>query len=44
MCWPQPEIAIQFKEGLLDASGDIVDERLRKRLLMFLDRFEAWLR
>lgn len=41
---PQPEIAIQFKEGLLDASGDVVDERLRKRLLMFLDRFEAWLR
>lgn len=40
---PQPEIAIQFKEGLLDAYGDIVDERLRKRLLSFLDRFEAWL-
>lgn len=39
----QPEIAIQFKEGLLDASGDVVDERLRKRLLSFLDRFEAWL-
>jgi chromate reductase, NAD(P)H dehydrogenase (quinone) len=41
---PQPEIAIQFKEGLLDASGDVVDERVRKRLLLFLDRFEAWLR
>lgn len=41
---PQPEIAIQFKEGLLGESGDILDERLRKRLLMFLDRFEAWLR
>ncbi|MGH8026057.1 MAG: NADPH-dependent FMN reductase [Pseudoxanthomonas sp.] len=40
---PQPEIAIQFKEGLLDAAGEIVDERLRKRLLLFLDRFEAWL-
>ncbi|KAF1707809.1 NADPH-dependent FMN reductase [Pseudoxanthomonas sacheonensis] len=41
---PQPEIAIQFKEGLLDEAGDIVDERVRKRLLSFLDRFEAWLR
>jgi chromate reductase, NAD(P)H dehydrogenase (quinone) len=41
---PQPEIAIQFKEGLLDVSGDVVDERVRKRLLLFLDRFEAWLR
>ena len=41
---PQPEIAIQFKEGLLDASGDVVDERVRKRLLLFLDRFEVWLR
>lgn len=41
---PQPEIAIQFKEGLLDEAGDVVDERLRKRLLLFLDRFEAWLR
>ena len=40
---PQPEIAIQFKEGLIDAAGDVVDERARRRLQMFLDRFEAWL-
>ncbi|MBB3277091.1 MULTISPECIES: NADPH-dependent FMN reductase [unclassified Pseudoxanthomonas] len=40
---PQPEIAIQFKEGLIDAAGDVVDERARRRLQMFLDRFETWL-
>ena len=40
---PQPEIAIQYREGQIDASGEILDERLRKRLQMFLDRFEAWL-
>lgn len=41
---PQPEIAIQFKEGLFDEAGDVIDERIRKRLLSFLDRYEAWLR
>jgi chromate reductase len=40
---PQPEIAIQYREGQIDASGEILDERLRKRLQLFLDRFEAWL-
>ena len=39
---PQPEIAIQYREGQIDAAGGIVDERLRKRLQLFLDRFEAW--
>ncbi|KAF1710642.1 NADPH-dependent FMN reductase [Pseudoxanthomonas kalamensis DSM 18571] len=40
---PQPEIAIQYREGQIE--GDQVpDERLRKFLLLFLDRFEAWLR
>lgn len=38
---PQPEIAIQYREGQIDAAGDIADERLRKRLQLFLDRFEA---
>lgn len=41
---PQPEIALQYKEGWFDASGDVADERTRKRLLAFLDRFEAWVR
>ena len=40
---PQPEIAIQYREGQVDADGAISDERLRKRLQLFLDRFEAWL-
>jgi len=40
---PQPEIAIQYREGQIDAEGTITDERLRKRLQLFLDRFEAWL-
>jgi chromate reductase len=40
---PQPEIAVQFREGLVDAAGDIVDERLHKRLVLFLERFAAWL-
>jgi len=40
---PQPEIAIQYREGQIDADGAIADERLRKRLQLFLDRFEAWL-
>lgn len=41
---PQPEIALQYKDGMFDAAGDIADERARKRLLTFLDRFEAWIR
>ena len=40
---PQPEIAIQYREGQIDADGNVSDERLRKRLQLFLDRFEAWL-
>ena len=40
---PQPEIAIQYREGQIDADGNVSDERLLKRLQLFLDRFEAWL-
>lgn len=40
---PQPEIAIQYREGQIDADGLVTDERLRKRLQSFLDRFDAWL-
>ena len=40
---PQPEIAIQYREGQIDADGNVVDERLRRRLQLVLDRFEAWL-
>ena len=41
---PQPEIALQYREGLFDDNGDLADERARKRLLLFLERYEAWLR
>lgn len=40
---PQPEIAIQYRAGQIDADGAITDERLRKRLQLFLDRFGGWL-
>src|SRR5690606_12742648 len=40
---PQPEIAIQYREGQIDADGAITDERLGRRLQSFLGRFEAWL-
>lgn len=40
----QPEIAVQFREGLLDGDGAVADERLRKRLMQFVDRFEDWVR
>lgn len=39
---PQPEIAVQFREGLLGADGEILDERLGKRLGVFVARFRAW--
>lgn len=39
----QPEIAIQFKEGLFGENDEVLDERLRKRLEMFVQKFVAWL-
>lgn len=38
----QPEIAIQFKEGLLGENSDVLDERLRKRLEAFVQKFVEW--
>lgn len=40
---PQPEIAFQYKEGFFDANGDLADERARKRLQLFVERFAAWI-
>ncbi len=40
----QPEVALQFREGFFDQADDVTDERARKRLLTFIDRFEAWVR
>ena len=40
---PQPEIAIQFKEGLIGDDGEIEDERTQKFLQGFVDRYSKWL-
>lgn len=44
LAMPQPEVAVQFKEGLIDAEGNITDERTRNYLQGFAERFDAWLR
>jgi len=44
LAMPQPEVAVQFKDGLIDAEGDVADERTRKYLQGFVERFDAWLR
>lgn len=38
----QPEVYIQFKDGLLDADGQIGNEGTRKMLQNFMDRYVAW--
>ncbi|MDQ1092890.1 chromate reductase [Xanthomonas sacchari] len=38
----QPEIFLQFKEGLIAEDGAIDDERTRKFLAGFVDKFIAW--
>lgn len=40
---PQPEVAIQHKEGLFDGNGELIDERTRKFLQTFLQKFAEWL-
>ncbi|MET0550468.1 MAG: NADPH-dependent FMN reductase [Xanthomonas sp.] len=39
----QPEIFLQFKEGLISEDGAIDDERTRKFLAGFVDKFIAWI-
>ncbi len=38
----QPEIYLHWKEGIFDASGEVVDETVRKRLELFVERFATW--
>jgi chromate reductase len=38
----QPEIYLQFKEGLIDDEGHISSDNTRKFLQGFVDRFSAW--
>jgi len=40
----QPEIFVQFKEGLFDAEGKISAESTQKVLQGFVDRYVAWVR
>jgi chromate reductase len=39
----QPELYLHWKEGLLDESGAVVDEAVRKRMELFLERYAQWL-
>ena len=39
----QPEVTVQFHEGLFDEQGGIGDERTRKFLQKFVDRYSNWL-
>jgi chromate reductase len=38
----QPELYLHWKEGLIDATGQVTDEAVKKRLELFLERFAAW--
>ena len=39
----QPEVTVQFHEGLIDDEGGVNDERTLKFLQKFVDRYSAWL-
>jgi chromate reductase len=39
----QPEVTVQFHEGLFDEQGGIGDERTLKFLQKFVDRYSNWL-
>lgn len=38
----QPELYLQFKEGLIDSDGNISNEDTKKFLQRFVDSFAAW--
>lgn len=38
----QPELYLHWKEGFLTEAGEVSDETVKKRLQLFLERFEAW--
>lgn len=40
----QPEVYLQMKEGLFDASGQVAVESTRKFLQGWMDRYVAWVR
>ncbi|MGE3622630.1 MAG: NADPH-dependent FMN reductase [Bdellovibrionales bacterium] len=38
----QPEVYLQFKEGAIDAEGNIADDGTKKFLQKFVDKFSVW--
>ena len=41
---PQPEVFIQFKDGMIDADGKIANPDAQKFLQAFVDRYIAWIK
>ncbi len=39
----QPELYLHWKPGLLDEEGAVMDEAVKKRLELFLERLAAWI-
>ena len=39
----QPEVYFQFKEGVIDAEGNIIADNTRQFLQKFADSFAAWI-
>jgi chromate reductase len=40
---PQPEVTVQYQEGLIDGEGRIDNERTQKFLQRFVDGYSGWL-
>lgn len=38
----QPELYLHWKAGLVDDEGAVMDEAVKKRMALFLERFAAW--
>ena len=43
LAMPQPEVTVQFQEGLIDGEGHIDNERTQKFLQRFVDAYSTWL-
>ena len=43
LAMPQPEVTVQFQEGLIDGEGHIDNERTQKFLQRFVDTYSTWL-
>ena len=43
LAMPQPEVTVQYQEGLIDAEGRIDNERTQKFLQRFVEVYSTWL-